>query len=78
MFQEIGSYETFNVIDSILIEEAVRDAEVNGAITEIRSKIDKIYIMGLVDADDEEYGYIPGDYAEQTEDGYVGFLPPMQ
>lgn len=60
-----------------MIEEAVRDAEVNGAITEIRSKIDKIYIMGLIDKDDEEYGYIPGDYAEQTEDGYVGFLPPM-
>ncbi len=34
--------------------------------------------MGLVDVDDEEYGYIPGDYAEQTDDGYVGFLPPMQ
>lgn len=33
--------------------------------------------MGLVDKDDEEYGYIPGNYAEQTEDGYVGLLPPM-
>lgn len=61
-----------------MIEEAVRDGEAQGAITEIRTKINKIYIMGLVDEDDEEYGYIPGDYAEQTEDGYVGFLPPMQ
>lgn len=60
-----------------MIDEALRDAEANGAITDIRTKINKIYIMGLVDKDDEEYGYIPGNYAEQTEDGYVGLLPPM-
>lgn len=78
MFQELGSYESCNIIDDILVEEAVRDAEVHGAITEIRSKIEKSYIVGLIDIEDEEEGYIPGIYADQTEEGYVGFLPPMQ
>lgn len=77
MFQELGSYESFNIIDDILIEEALKDEKFGGALIAYREKLEKQYVMGLIDVEEGEEIYIPGNYAEQTEDGYAGFLPPM-
>lgn len=77
MFQELGSYESFNIIDDILIEEAIKNEQSQGILMKLREDIEKRYIMGLIDVESGEEIYIPGNYAEQTEDGYEGFLPPM-
>lgn len=77
MFQELGSYESFNIIDDILIEEAIKNGQSQGALMELRENIEKRYVMGLIDVEDGEEIYIPGNYAAQTENGYEGFLPPM-
>lgn len=77
MFQELGSYESFNIIDDILIEEALKDDKSGGALMDLREKFEKQYVMGLINVEEGEEIYIPGNYAEQTENGYEGFLPPM-
>lgn len=43
----------------------------------LREDFEKRYVMGLIDVEAGEEIYIPGNYAEQDENGYKGFLPPM-
>lgn len=39
LFKEIDASETFDVCRQIIIEEATRDAEVDGGITKIRTQL---------------------------------------
>lgn len=81
MFNELDSERSFNIIDDILVEDALRNAESDSALTKVRAAIDKAYSSGFDGEDDSfdnnYYGNI--EYIEPGEDGYdLGFdLPPM-
>lgn len=80
LFQTLDEYRSFNIIDDILVEEAIRDAEVHESLTKIRKHLDKSYLM---EADDSPYkdieGYIPGVYDDATDEGFAGWgIAPMQ
>lgn len=82
------------MIDDILVEEALKNAETDDALLKIRSILDKEYVkysdsepdvlpLEIVDYIPEDYegvvDYIPMDYAEQSDEGYVGLgIAPMQ
>jgi hypothetical protein len=77
----LDEYRSFNIIDDILIEEALRNAEVQDSLVKMRTHLDKSYLM--VDDINPLYadieGYIPGDYAEATDQGFMGVaISPMQ
>lgn len=94
MFNNLDEYRSFNMIDDILVEEALRNAETDDALLKVRSTLDKEYVKfsdsevtaappEIVDYIPEDYegvvDYIPMDYAEQSDEGYVGLgLAPMQ
>jgi hypothetical protein len=76
------------MIDDILVEEAIKNAETNDALLKVRTTLDKEYVKfsdsdvsvaippEIVDYIPEDYDgvvdYIPMDYAEQSDEGYVG------
>jgi hypothetical protein len=81
LFQKLDENRSFNIIDDILVEEALRNAEVEESLTKMRKHLDKSYLM--VDDENPLYkdieGYIPGDYAEATDQGFMGIaISPMQ
>lgn len=94
MFNNLDEYRSFNMIDDILVEEALRNAETEDALLKIRSILDKEYVKysdsapdvlppEIVDYIPEDYegvvDYIPMDYADQSDEGYVGLgIAPMQ
>ncbi|UDL16777.1 hypothetical protein SEA_ATUIN_84 [Arthrobacter phage Atuin] len=88
MFNNLDEYRSFNMIDDILVEEALKNAETDDALLKVRSMLDKEYVKfsdsesdasiapELVDYIPEDYegvvDYIPMDYADQSDEGYVG------
>lgn len=92
MFNNLDEYRSFNMIDDILVEEAIKNAETDDALLKVRSKLDTEYVKfsdsevlppEIVDYIPEDYegvvDYIPMDYAEQSDEGYVGLgIAPMQ
>jgi hypothetical protein len=95
MFNSLDEYRSFNIIDDILVEEALKNAETDDALLKVRSTLDKEYVKfsdtepelsappEFVDFIPEDYegvvDYIPMDYAEQSDEGYVGLgIAPMQ
>jgi len=71
MFNELGTERSFNIIDDILVESAVKNAETEDILLKIRTAFEKMY-SGQDDTGLEEFDYSSIEYAEQTEDGYVG------
>lgn len=63
------------MIDDILVEDRLLNHNSDNKFTEYRLLIDRMYTEHEIDED--EPGYIPGDYAQQDETGYIGFLPPV-
>lgn len=79
---ELDAERAFNLIDSIFVEDLLRDAELQGALVLTRAKLDKIYnrkTHNRSDEDDSEYtsGNGPIRYTEQTENGFVGLEAPL-
>lgn len=72
MFNELGSERSFNVIDDILVEAAMKNAETEDILLKIRTAFDKIYTASDNDNPAVDYDYSEVEYAEQTEEGYVG------
>lgn len=79
-----------NVIESIIIEEALREAKSDKNIEKLRTKILKVYNGPSEDFGEwEEVDYYPSDmgmkkhnpnipnYIEPTEAGYAGLEPPV-
>lgn len=81
MFWTLGTARSFNVIDHLLIEDAVRDNESRGAIIKSRAQLDKQYGR-IGKGDNDEFSMQPSgnsqlNYVDQTEDGFVGLEPPV-
>lgn len=67
-----------NLIDAIIVDETLRDAESNGVLSKIKTAVKKQY--GIINKDHltaDESRHTPPQYADQTEDGYVGLPPPL-
>lgn len=80
LFNETDSARSFNIIDDILVEDTLRDAETQGTLHKIRLTLDKAYSGKSMNDDDPAYNfdYENMEYAESTEDGYVGInLTPL-
>lgn len=73
MFSTLGSEECMDMIDVIIIDDAIRDSETNGSQNKARAILNKEYDRIGTSRDE-----IP-NYVEDTEDGYdFGFdLKPM-
>lgn len=72
MFNELGTERSFNIIDDILVEAAMKNAEDDDILLKIRSAFEKIYTASDNDNPAVDYDYSEIEYAEQTEEGYVG------
>lgn len=72
MFNELGSERSFNVIDDILVEEAMRNAETEDTLLKIRLAFEKIYTTRDSDDSAVEIDYSEVEYIEPSEDGYGG------
>lgn len=57
--------------------DQARNAQANGALIDQRTELDKIYLQYELSELEKEPGYIPGNYTNMTDNGYVGLLPPM-
>lgn len=80
LFQKLDSERTFNIIDSIVAEELVRNAEVNGAVVETRLRMyNEVNTEDTFLSEEElnDPGYIPGNYTQMSEAGYAGLGPPL-
>lgn len=87
LFHRIDASRLFNVIDSIIIEEGIRNGETEEAIEKARIIIDKVYNSNETRVNTSEYFGERSDPTgvvkpyvrknEPTEDGYAGLLPPM-
>ena len=65
MFNNLGEYRSFNIIDDILVEEAIKNAETDDALLKIRSILDKEYVkFSDSDVDAEYSGEVPEGYEE--------------
>ena len=72
MFNELGSERSFNIIDDILVEDALKNAETEDILLKIRTAFEKIYTASDNDDPAVDFDYSELEYADQTDDGYVG------
>jgi hypothetical protein len=72
MLNELGSERSFNIIDDILVEAAMKNAETEDILLKIRTAFDKIYTASDNDDPAVEVDYSDVDYLDQSEDGYLG------
>lgn len=93
LFHRIDASRLFNVLDSIIIEEGMRNGETDDAMEKARITVDKVYNSTETstspyreDSRTEYYGERSDPSGavkpylkknEPTEDGYPGLLPPM-
>lgn len=75
MFRVMGHEETLCIIEDILVEENLRNAESQEALFKLRAMVVKEYAkLDTATLDDFDI-FDESLYADQTEDGYVGFAP---
>lgn len=82
LFKEMDASETFDVCRQIIIEDAVRDAEVEGGITKIRAQLihkdAKMYVESnpesAIELDPLESNWGTYDPSMDNDDGLVGPL----
>jgi hypothetical protein len=72
MFNELGSERSFNIIDDILVEAAMKNAETEDILLKIRTAFEKIYTASDSDDPAVDYDYSELEYAEQSDEGYIG------
>ena len=72
MFNELGTERTFNVIDDILVEAELTNASTGDALLKVRTAYRKAYEARDDDDPADEFNHSEFEYAEQTEDGYLG------
>mgnify|MGYP006188551523 CR=1 FL=1 len=79
-FETLDSARTMNIIDNILIEDALRDEQANQQITHKRAVLNKHYGIIGYDEDGEptvNSGASQLNYVAQTENGFAGLEPPL-
>ena len=82
LFREMDASETFDVCRQIIIEDAVRDAEVEGGITKIRAQLihkdAKMYVESnpesAIELDPLESNWGMNNPYLEDDDGLVGPL----
>lgn len=82
LFKEMDASETFDVCRQIIIEDAVRDAEVEGGITKIRAQLihkdAKMYVESnpesAIELDPLESNWGMNNPYLEDDDGLVGPL----
>jgi hypothetical protein len=76
VFDDLDAERCFNVIDYLVVTDALANTKSQGALKEVRTALDKLYdrIEGVGSV--AKYSP-PIVYADQTEDGYVGFEKPL-
>lgn len=72
MFNELGSERSFNIIDDILVEEALKNSETEDIFLKIRLAFEKIYTTSGTDDPGVDFDYSEVEYIEPTDDGYAG------
>lgn len=72
MFNEMGSERSFNIIDDILVEEALKNAETEDVLLKIRLAFEKIYTTSGTDDPAVDFDYSSVEYIEPSDDGYEG------
>lgn len=72
MFNELGSERSFNIIDDILVEEALKNAETEDVLLKIRLAFEKIYTTSGTDDPAVDFDYSEVEYLEPTDEGYAG------
>lgn len=83
-FQEIDAVRAFNAIDSILIEEAFRDAKQDGQITKARTSILGVYNRGessdYADYSDDELDQMYGTRSDPSKPAkaYIPTVEPSE
>lgn len=70
---------SFNVIDNLIVEDAVENAQAQGALFEARTNLTKAYDKIDGDGTDDFSGNGTGqiEYTPQTEEGYLGLEAPL-
>lgn len=82
LFHEVTASEAFDICRQIVIEEATRDAEVDGGITKIRTQLiqkdAKMYMESnpdsVIELDPLESGWGMSNAPMEDDDGLVGPL----
>ena len=79
LLETLPPERAFNIVDYVVISEALADGEKGGAITKVRAEVRKIYDAAN---DDPHNPYNPTNSApfqetEQTVDGYMGLDAPL-
>lgn len=93
LFHRIDASRLFNVLDSIIIEEGLRNGKTEDAIEKARISVDKVYNStetSITNYSKETMNEFYGERSDPagpvkpyippnipTEDGYPGLLPPM-
>jgi hypothetical protein len=70
MFNELGSERSFNIIDDILVEEALKNAESEEVFLKIRLSFEKHYTTSGTDDPAVDFDYSEVDYLEPSDEGY--------
>jgi len=92
LFWQLDASRSFNVIDSIIVEEGIKAGKTDNAYEKVRTELLKVYNSTDTRSEysEEEYDKMFGkrsDYSkpvksfiptiEPTENGYPGLLPPV-
>lgn len=85
IFDEYDAERAFNLIDYLLVEDAIYDGSNQGNVNKIRAMLNKSYgrTRTMVDEDgfeievDSTSSSGEFNYVEQTEQGYLGLEAPM-
>lgn len=72
MFNEMDTERSFNIIDDILVEAAMQNAESEDALLKIRTAFDKFYTASDTDNPAVDYDYSDTEYLEQDDNGFIG------
>lgn len=85
IFQEVDAVRAFNAIDSILIEEAFRDAEVDGQMEKARTNVLRVYNIGEQSSDyatysEEELNNMEGQRSDPSRPAkaYIPTVEPTE
>jgi hypothetical protein len=76
----VDAERTFNVIDNLIVADAIENALANGGLFEARTKLSKVYDKIDSDGTDDfsgNNGTGQIEYTPQTEDGYLGLEKPL-
>ena len=76
LLETLPPARAFNIVDYVVISEALADGEKSGAITKVRAEVRKIY-DATNDDPHNPTNSAPFQETEQTVNGYMGLDAPL-